>query len=150
MVGSSDEFETEADLHELWRDETYVEVDLVFAPSAPAAIMARSPHWDGWHLQRLRAIRWPDADHFAVLATWPRFEGSMLMLREMGWHDPGEQACEACGLHALGMDDHRVSEADGLCPGCRSHLDGSDPFWPDDDEELIEEELIEAAEDTTL
>lgn len=46
------------------------------------------------------------------------------ILRKAGWYEEGEEACESCGLFAMGNDKNAVCAECYLCPGCAQFESG--------------------------
>jgi len=44
------------------------------------------------------------------------------VLRQAGWKEEGESACDHCELYACGMDEHAVCSECYLCPECRAEI----------------------------
>lgn len=47
-------------------------------------------------------------------------ERRMSVLRDAGWREEGESACDCCGLYAIGYSEYRVCGECYLCPECRA------------------------------
>ena len=47
-------------------------------------------------------------------------ERRLSVLRDAGWREEGESACDCCGLYAIGCSEYRVCGECYLCPECRA------------------------------
>jgi len=117
LVGWHDQLEGIETTFGLWREpDCPEELEIVYAPSRLEACLVRDG--EGW---MRKAIRYPDADHFAALADRPRIERRWRPHHELGWTFDDERRCIDCDRSPFGNPDpfFAVCPDDGLCYSCR-------------------------------
>jgi hypothetical protein len=96
--------------------------EAVWANSEIEALAIAATHYpgdrEGVHTDTLQVVHDRELPPTYRWTGWPRIERDRLVLREIGWHEAGEAACEVCKKYANGLARYDVCASCGRCKDC--------------------------------